>query len=546
MKKTSTEEIRPAGRELDGTFLLILAAYCAYAALFIWRTSFLVEGERYFSLFDDAMISMRYARNLAEGHGLVWNPGERVEGYTNLLWTLYMAALHLLPVAASKMSLLVQATSAAVLAVNLVVVRKIAGLLAPGSRLVWLAAVVFTGFYLPLNGWSLQGMEVGLLALVLSLTVWKAAQALEERRFSPVPYVLLTLGLFIRPDMGVPFLVLLGFMLASDRRYRRSHLIWGVGLLVGALAAQTVFRRVYYGELLPNTYYLKVTGYPVFLRMFKGLYVALVFVWRTNVVFFLIALAAFRIGRKRIVDLMLFLFLGQIAYSIYVGGDAWESWGGSNRYVSIAMPLFFLVFSYMVYRLTEWVRERLGPGSNAWLALTRRRTSLTWSFILLGFLSFNAIYGPIAVTEALLLKPTLHVERNPGLVRRALTIREITDPGATIAVVWDGAIPYFARRRTVSILGKNDPVVARKPMRRTTGVEQLVAFYPGHLKWDYAYSIGTLRPDVVVQLWRRQEEAEPFLQAAYVSAEVSGMTMHFLAASTHISWPRVRTLLESQ
>ena len=41
---------------------------------------------------DDAFISFRYARNLATGHGLVWNPGERVEGYTNFLWTLLMAA----------------------------------------------------------------------------------------------------------------------------------------------------------------------------------------------------------------------------------------------------------------------------------------------------------------------------------------------------------------------------------------------------------------------------------------------------------------------
>lgn len=40
---------------------------------------------------DDAFISFRYARNLAEGNGLVWNLGERVEGYTNFLWTVAMA-----------------------------------------------------------------------------------------------------------------------------------------------------------------------------------------------------------------------------------------------------------------------------------------------------------------------------------------------------------------------------------------------------------------------------------------------------------------------
>ena len=43
---------------------------------------------------DDAFISFEYARNLAEGNGLVFNDGERVEGFSNLLWTLLLAAVH--------------------------------------------------------------------------------------------------------------------------------------------------------------------------------------------------------------------------------------------------------------------------------------------------------------------------------------------------------------------------------------------------------------------------------------------------------------------
>ena len=62
-----------------------LAALTFYA-IFIFRTSFSINGTRYFVLFEDAMISMRYARHLADGHGLVWNIGEEpIEGFTNLL-----------------------------------------------------------------------------------------------------------------------------------------------------------------------------------------------------------------------------------------------------------------------------------------------------------------------------------------------------------------------------------------------------------------------------------------------------------------------------
>ena len=42
-------------------------------------------------IMDDAFISFRYASHLVQGHGLVWNPGERVEGYSNFLWTLLIA-----------------------------------------------------------------------------------------------------------------------------------------------------------------------------------------------------------------------------------------------------------------------------------------------------------------------------------------------------------------------------------------------------------------------------------------------------------------------
>ena len=47
----------------------------------------------YDAISDDAFIILRYAQNLLSGDGLVWNVGERVEGYTSFLWTLLVAGL---------------------------------------------------------------------------------------------------------------------------------------------------------------------------------------------------------------------------------------------------------------------------------------------------------------------------------------------------------------------------------------------------------------------------------------------------------------------
>jgi hypothetical protein len=82
-----------------------------------------------------------------------------------------------------------------------------------------------------------------------------------------------------------------------------------------------------------------------------------------------------------------------------------------------------------------------------------------------------------------------------------LALRAATTVDATIATTAAGNIPYFARRRCIDLLGKSDPRVARSAPRTPR-------FYPGHVKWDYAYSLGELQPDVVdglftpPQAWR--------------------------------------------
>ena len=71
--------------------ILLVAALTATLALLLAHALY------YQFLTDDAYISFRYARNLSQGHGLVLNPGfERVEGYSNFLWVLLLAAAHFL------------------------------------------------------------------------------------------------------------------------------------------------------------------------------------------------------------------------------------------------------------------------------------------------------------------------------------------------------------------------------------------------------------------------------------------------------------------
>lgn len=493
---------------------LIVVAYIVYAALFILRTSAVVERtpdkfwvpetRRYFVLFDDMMISMRYARNLAEGHGLVWNPeGERIEGFTNPLWVGYMAFIALIEHDAAQTSLYVQATGALFLIANLLIVWQIAGLVGR-SGWVRVGAVLFTAVYLPLNTWSLQGTEVSVLTLLLSTAVWLALRQLAAGRFGLWPYLLLGFSTLIRMDMAVPLVLLSIFLFFADMPHRFRHLLAGPLLVVIFLGPLTAFRLWYYGEWFPNTYYLKLVGYPFVLRVLHGLDVTLRVFIKLGALPFLV----FVFRRDRLVRLPAWMFLGQVLYSIYTGGDAWEWYGGANRYVSIGMPLFFVLLACAleeIYSLLMIAGQQSPRRVNPVVA----RTGLL-AFALFLLISYNAIYGPGALAEWLLLKPSLDAGDNGRKVEQALWLDRYTAPSATVALAGAGIIPYFTERTYIDLLGKNDPVIARLPMDQTVIPE----LKPGHMKWDYAYSIGEIQPDVVLELWINEPDALQYLNAA--------------------------------
>jgi arabinofuranosyltransferase len=529
-------------------FRLLLLGYVIYAALFIAGSSFVIDGQRIFALFDDAMISMRYARNLALGGGLVWNAGgERVEGFTNLLWTLYMALFHTLRIDASVISMCIQISGAIFLLINLIFVRRLTEALSGSARIPPLVAVLFTAFYLSLNNWGLQGMEVSVITLLITAAVWRAVRALNEnenknesenkneneKAFTAAPYWLLGLGTLFRVDVAVAFVAIWSFMLWAQPAHRRRHLTHGLLMLALFIGGQTLFRLAYYGEIVPNTYHLKIAGYPTALRIGYGLYtlftsLILPMNWLVFV-FPLTLLVSYRDKPIKPILLLMWVFIGQIAYHVYVGGDAWEWWGGANRYVAVAMPLFFILLAVAGWRVVQLLTG-LAVLSRPQKLFLRLLTTLVVAFALVNVNSPNPDSG---FTTWTLTYPPLHHEYGVRYVRQARSITRITTPAARVAVVLAGTLPYFMDREVIDMLGKSDATISRIPMRTNLG------FYPGHLKWDYRYSIGQLAPDVVAELWKFPEEAAPFLEADYTRIMLDGYEVWLRKGSPNVRWDMI-------
>lgn len=530
-------------------FYALIILYLAYAGVYITRSGFDVAGERYFMLNDDAMISMRYARNFARGYGLVWNPGEApVEGYTNPLWVVYMAFWHLFPISLAKMSLTIQISGALFLALNLVFVRRIA-LLLTGNEWIALLAAFMTAFYEPLNNWGLLGMEVSVLVLLVSVATWLALKAAKEEKFSWMPYLILGIGTFVRIDMAVPFLAIWLMSLAFDSKYRKQHLLYGIGILVAALGSQTLFRVLYYGAALPNTYYLKVAGLPLGVRLGNGLTAFIALVWNSSWLLALLPFTVLLFRRDRATMTLIFIFGSQLAYSIYVGGDAWEHKGGANRYISLAIPIFFTLLVYAGHKIWHTLTSEV--KFPRWLTAKLLANSVLAVFVLLSLFQFNAIRDSdrlltccpvkaLVTTRAGFNTQIEFTAGNEEYVEKTLALMKFTTEDATIAVVTAGVIPYLSDLPAIDLLGKNDAYIAQLDSHLPNApLMRLTSYRPGHSKWDYDYSIGELKPDVIVQIWDDADQASGYLEKYYTSIVVDGFNFSVRTDSAHILWDEI-------
>lgn len=226
------------------------------ATLVFYLAHVLLLGGR---LQDDAFISFRYARNLATGAGLVWNVGERVEGYTNFLWTLLLA----IPFVFSKSAepvlfarVLSVGGGAAAMIGSFLLVRR----LAPRSALFPLLPPLLLA-----GNWSfaintMSGLETVFLAGLVTVAVWLLVVETGDLRYRGSS-VIFALAALTRPEAIGLFVGMLGLVAwplpypyrPQARRYL-SRLTWPFAAIVGL---HLVFRLGYYGRLVPNTFVAK-------------------------------------------------------------------------------------------------------------------------------------------------------------------------------------------------------------------------------------------------------------------------------------------------
>jgi hypothetical protein len=475
--------------------LLILGFYLVLALSF-W--SFTV---------DDSYISARYALNACQGRGLVFNSGEYVMGYTNLLLVLIeVAVCHV--------------------GGDVIVLAKLLGLLAgvlvlwftadlgqlmsrDGSPAIGLLAAAMLAFYpfLPLS--SVNGLETTLFtALALAGTLlftncWLARQWGWQRQAGLA--ALFALATMARPE-GLGFVVVLGMLqLAATLKQREattrtttqahsmswSSLSW-IAIFLVLLFPVLIALTMYYGSPVPNTFLAKTATSFLLLKLLVGVrYLA---DWLTLMgLFLLVPLAIWPfIARKAprggliIAGVTIFYTI----YVLYVGYD----WIPGYRFLIPGMPYFLLLAGAGMVEI--W---RVLKGELAHLSPLGQRT--------FGLLTIVALLGVgVAANRDL---HTLADERSTGYEQAHLAIgewlRDETPTDTSVALMDVGIIGFVSDRYIIDIAGLVNKEVAML-MHNDRG--ELVSS-PATAS-EIARTVLAQRPDYIVLAHSNDPQCEPF------------------------------------
>jgi len=413
---------------------------------------------------DDAFISFRYAQNLVEGQGLVFNPGDPVEGYTNFLWTLLMTV-------PQGVGLSVEwfATGLGILSVIGLVwlVASMAREREPALLLAAVPALLLAGDP-PGVMEGVQGLETPLFALLVLGMVRATLREAAEPQERPNSAVLGALACLTRPEGALWFGITQGIRLLFEKRLPCRQQLRGWAFVATVLLSQLVFRLAYYGAPLPNTFHAKVGGGADSLARgleYLGRFSA------SHTVFVVLACAgALQLLRRERHLLYTWMLVGSVCawcmYVVAVGGDFKITWRFLQPIMALGALLALEALRAVRTPLPAW-----GVGAVA-LGL--------WG-------AFD--FGPErerALAEARFREG---VTRDRKLVGTWLAAH--VRPDAVLAIHSSGTVPFYAKLATIDMWGLSDRHIASREM------PDMGQGMPGHEKSDVDYVFGR-EPDLFV------------------------------------------------
>jgi len=342
------------GRDLSKPVHLVFGLVLPMALLVnnMWRV-------RAFTV-DDAYISFRYAANLVAGHGLVYNPGEAIEGYTNFLWTLLIALGLPLGIDEHTSSKIMGALAAMG---TMAVMYRLSARLQPMGGLpcvaTWLFATSSTSVC-----WSVFGLETSLFQFFIATGTLMMFEENDRERAFPASGLVFALAGLTRPE--APMFLGLPMLLLGRRFFSRQNIVRGL-LFALPIGVHMLWRHGYYGSWTPATLAAKTGDLKAQWKNGRGYVLA----WLQHagpiifVIFYGVGLGVARRSRELLT--LAAVFFATATYVILVGGD----WMSYYRFMAPGEPYCFVLICVAIRSLAQ-SRERA--------ALVALALALLWGF----------------------------------------------------------------------------------------------------------------------------------------------------------------------
>jgi len=430
---------RPAAWRRGSVALMLAIAAC----LFVFHARIYWQWTE-----DDAFITYRYARNVARGEGFVFNPGERLEGYSNFTWVLLGAVAENAgwdPERTAKSVGL--AAGIVALLLSWAVARKAW----PQCGLCALLAPYTLAMSPVLAQHAVAGLETSAFAALLAGALLLAASNRRPGAGHSIglAVVLLLLSL-TRPEGALvagALLVMRWLLLARKDAGAGRHLAGVSVVFILLLTTYIAWRWSYYDAAFPNTFYAKARG--GLHGIYDGVQYTLDFTRDSGgPLFVALSLVPVLLGP---VPPALWMGLGVLAtYLVFIvlaGGD----WMYHYRFFAHVLPVLAALIAVGLARMLDLVH------AGTWRALAVYATA---ALVLL--VTFMGIGNTeLRVARAVLPALASHNYLSQNYEELGLWFAENTAEDATVAISDVGAVGYYSERRILDMFGLIDPRIAR-------------------------------------------------------------------------------------
>lgn len=435
---------------------------------------------------DDAFITFRYAKNWVQYGEINWNPGEDpVEGYTNFLWLVLIAAglkAGVDPVTFTHIA------GALIYFLCFVVIYLISRLFSfkKFSLLLLFALLVFN-FDLYVH--ALSGLET-ILFIFLTLLIFYLASLIVmklkvENNKQNLYFVLLSVSCLAisltRPE-GLAFSLIVIFYMAYfglKNQKKMTPLLIVFFAFVLPYAGYFLWRFNYYGQLFPNTYYAKLAQPYDFFEQIKSYVIFMIKIY--NAPLALIVLFAswlffagkqIKISKEKFKLLIVFLLINVPVVIVYM-----KSFLVMNYYYRffyhfgiLNMVILFIAADDLLKQF--YISRKTSNPTNSVIYLA-------YAFGFLGVLSLLISFSPkyhfCKATDRYLFSKDYQVLLENEHIRVGKILRNMLPKNSLIACIRDaGAAPYYSELRAVDFGLLNDEYL---PKIQRSSKEEIEYFF---------------------------------------------------------------------